>query len=315
MRIGVMGAGGVGGYFGALLARGGHDVSFVARGAHLRAIQERGLEVRSLVPGRFTVRAKATPDPAAVGPVDAVLFCVKSYDTEAAAAAIRPMVGPETVVISPQNGVDNVEKIARVVGPGRVLGGAAYILASIEAPGVIAQTGGPRRLVFGELDGARSARAERFLEACRASEVNAEITTDVRRTLWEKFLLLAPNAALTALSGLTVGEIRACPETRRLLREMMGEVRAVAEAEGVPIPLEAVDRNLAFLDTLEPGFRSSLHHDLTHGRRMELEALSGTVVALGQKHDLPTPLNFAAYACLKPYALQREGPPGSRGTA
>lgn len=309
MRIGVMGAGGVGGYFGALLARGGHEVVFIARGAHLKAIQERGLEVRSVVPGNFTVRVEAAADPAEVGPVTVVLFCVKSYDTASAAAAIRPMLGPQTMVISPQNGVDNVERIAAVVGPDRVLGGAAFILATIEAPGVIAQTGGPRRLVFGEMDGSRSARAERFLEACRASEVNADITTDVRRTLWEKFLMLAPNAALTAMSGLTVGEIRACPETRRLLREMMVEVQAVAAAEGVSIPTEAIDRILAFMDTLEPGFRSSLHYDLTHGKRLELEALSGKVVALGKRHNLPTPLNFAAYACLKPHALQREAGP------
>ncbi len=305
MKIAIMGSGGVGGYFGALLARSGEAVTFIARGAHLEAIRRNGLEVRS-VPGNFRVRAAATDDPASVGAVDLVLFAVKGYDTEAAGEQIRPLLGPETVVLCVQNGVDNEEKLEGLLGAGRVVGGVVHILSTIAAPGVIEQTAGPRRLKFGELDGRVTPRAERLLQVFKQAGVLAELSTQIQVDLWEKFLFIGAQGGVSALARLAIGEILACPETAAFYRGVMEEIAAVARARQVRLPDDAVERAMAFARRLQPHMRSSLAHDLGQGNRLEVETLAGAVVRYGREAGVPTPLNFAIYACLKPYHQKAE---------
>jgi len=301
MRVAVMGSGGTGGFFGSLLARAGNAVTFIARGAHLEAMRAHGLRVKSRLAGDFTLPARATHDPAEIGPVDLVLFCVKTYDTDMAVQQIRPLVGPDTLVLSVQNGIDNAERIARVVGPEPVIGAVAHVFSAIEAPGVIAQTAGPGRIIFGELAGGTSARTEQLLETFHEAAIVAELSREIRVTLWEKFLFICGNGGVTALTRLPLGVIRACPETNALLRGTMEEVEGVARARGIPLPAGCIEQVVAFNASVEPEARSSLYHDLAAGRRLELEALHGTVVRLGHEHGVPTPLNFAIYAALKPY--------------
>ncbi len=299
MKIAVMGSGGVGGYFGGLLARSGEAVTFIARGAHLEAIQRNGLEVRS-VAGDFHVRASATQDPNSVGPVDLVLFAVKGYDTESAGKLIRPMLGAETVVLCLQNGVDNEETLERLLGAGRVLGGVVHILSTIASPGVIAQTAGPCTLKFGELGGQVTPRAEHLLTLFRQADILAELSTQIRVDLWEKFLFICAQGGVTALTGLSIGEILACPETAVFYRGVMEEIAAVGRGRGIPLPEDAVERAMAFARSLQPHMRSSLAHDLSRGNRLEVEMLPGTVVRYGREAGVLTPFNFAIYACLKP---------------
>ncbi|HSB73450.1 MAG TPA: 2-dehydropantoate 2-reductase [Candidatus Methylomirabilis sp.] len=300
MRIAVMGSGGVGGYFGGRLAQAGVDVTFIARGAHLEAIRKDGLTVKSPA-GDFHVRPEATGEPARVGPVDAVLFSVKAYDTETAAEQVRPMLGSGTVVLCVQNGVDNEDKLEAILGKGRVLGGVVHILSTISAPGVITQTAGPRTLKLGELDGRTTLRAERLFQLFKGAGVQAELSTRIQVDLWEKFLFICAQGGVTAMSGLGIGEILACAETAAFYRGVMEEIAAVGRAKGVPLPDGAVERALAFARGLQPHMRSSLAHDLSHGNRLEVDALAGTVVRYGRAVDVPTPYNFAIYACLKPH--------------
>lgn len=302
MRICVFGAGGVGGYFGGLLARSGAEVTFVARGEHLRALQARGLILRT-VRESFTIPVKATDEPRTIGPVDLVLFCVKSYDTESAGRALPDLLAPGGVVLTLQNGIDNEEKLEAFVGKGRVLGGAAYILSTITEPGVITQTGGPCKIVFGELTEASTERGRRTLEACRKAGFPCELTMNIRKVLWEKFLFICALGGMTAVTRLPLGEILGHPETREMFREIMVEIHALARAAGVALEEDLVPRMLTFAEALDKGSRSSLYHDLATGRRLELDALNGTVVELGQRHRVPTPMNFAITACLRPYAL------------
>jgi 2-dehydropantoate 2-reductase len=300
MRIAVMGSGGVGGYFGGLLARAGEDVTFIARGAHLEAIQRNGLQVKS-VAGDFHVHPKATRDPAAVGPVDLVLFCVKAYDTEAAGKQIRPMVGPQTTVLCLLNGVDNEQKLEAFLGEQYVMTGVVHILSTISAPGVISQTAGPRTIKIGEKDGRITARVERILGVLEGAGIQAEISSHIRVDLWEKFLFICAQGGVTALGRLTIGEILGCPETAAFYRGVMEEVAAVGRAKGVALSADAVDRALAFARSLQPGMRSSLAHDLGQGNRLEVETLAGSVVRSGREVGVPTPLNGVIYACLKPH--------------
>lgn len=300
MRIAIMGSGGVGGYFGGRLALAGEEATFIARGAHLEAIRKNGLQVKS-VAGDFHVRPMATHDPAEVGPVDLVLFAVKAYDTEAAGQQIRPMVGPETRVLCVQNGVENEERLERILGKGRVLGGVVHILSTISAPGVITQTAGPRTLKFGEMDGRVTPRVERLLGVFTRAGIQAELSTRIQVDLWEKFLFICAQGGVTALARLGIGEILACPETAAFYRGVMEEIAAVGRAKGFPLPDDAVDRAMAFARGLQPHMRSSLAHDLSQGNRLEVETLSGAVVRAGREVGVPTPYNFGVYACLKPH--------------
>ena len=306
MKILVMGTGGVGGFFGAKLARAGEEVTFVARGAHLEAIRAHGLRIKSASDGEFVVESRATDDPASAGRADLVLFCVKSFDTEAAAEAIRPVVGPETAVLSLQNGVDNEEKIGRLLGRGHVLGGAAYVFATIESPGLITHSIGGR-IVFGELDGQPSPRCRRILEPFQRAAIPAEISPRIQRVLWEKYLFIVAQAGMTALTRCPIGLIRSTPETRRLYRLILEELAAVAKAADIDLPPDTLDNLMAAADKLAPAATSSMHYDLVHGRRLELEALHGHAVRLGEKLGIPTPVLFSVYAALRPY---RDGSPG-----
>jgi 2-dehydropantoate 2-reductase len=300
MRIAVMGSGGIGGYFGGLLARAGEDVTFIARGAHLEAIQRNGLQVKS-VAGDFHVRPKAAHDPATVGRVDLILFCVKAYDTETAGRQIRPIVGPDTTVLCLLNGVDNEERLAAILGEKHVLAGVVHILSTISAPGVISQTAGPRRIKLGEMDGRVTPRVQRIFEVFQAAGIVAEISPHILVDLWEKFLLICAQGGVTALAALSIGEILACPETAAFYRGVMEEVAAVGRAKGVPLSADVVDRAVAFARGLEPHMRSSLAHDLRQGNRLEVETLAGSVVRSGRELGVPTPLNGVIYACLKPH--------------
>lgn len=297
-----MGTGGTGGFFGGLLARAGEEVTFVARGAHLRALREHGLTVRSLLVGEFSLPVKATDSPAEVGPVDLVLVCVKAYDTVEAAHQIAPVVSKDTAVLSVQNGIDNEEQIGEIVGRAAVLGAVAYVSSVIVAPGVIDQRGGPGRIVFGELEGGEGPRAARLLQTFREAEIPAEVHPDVRVALWEKFVFICGVNGVTALSRLPIGPILGDSETAQLLRASMEEVERIGQAAGIDLPGDLLDRHFRFLHTLEPSFRGSLYYDLDAGRRLELEALNGAAVRLGREYGVPTPVNWAIYAALRPYA-------------
>jgi 2-dehydropantoate 2-reductase len=305
MRIAVVGAGGVGGYFGGRLAQAGHDLHFIARGPHLAALQREGLRVRS-VKGDFTADVRATDDPAEIGPCDAVLFCVKSYDTEEAAARLEPLLGEDTSVVSLQNGIDNEEKIAALVGPSRVVGGAAFIFSSIVEPGVIAHTGGPARILFGELKGSRTVRVEKLLAACREAGIDADIPPDIRVVLWTKFAFICAVAGMTTAVRLPLGDVRECRESWSMFQQIVTEVVTLARAEGVPLGDDVVAQQVGFAAGLPRDSYSSLHHDLVTGRRMELEALHGTVVRRAARGGVPAPASDAIYAILRPWALRTE---------
>jgi 2-dehydropantoate 2-reductase len=310
MKIAVFGTGGVGGYFGGRLAQAGADVHLIARGRHLEGLRTSGLTVTS-PKGDFNVDLPASDDPGDIGPCDYVLFSVKSFDTESAAARLRPLLGVETAVISFQNGIDNEDKIGDAIGREHVMGGAAYIFSRIAEPGVVAHTGGPARLVFGEVDASKSGRAERFLEMCRKADVDAELSDQIRSVLWDKFAFICAQAGMTAAVRLPIGEVREVDESWGAFRKVVEEVCAVALAEGVALPSDTVDRHASFARQLEPTGYSSLYDDLTNGRRMELEALHGTVVERAHRHGVAVPMTEAIYAILKPWAVRNEAAPGS----
>ena len=304
MKIAIMGTGGVGGYFGARLAQGGADVAFVARGAHLAALQDQGLRVESPLGDLHLPDIRATDDPATLGRVDFVLVTVKLWDTEAAARAVAPIVGPRTGVISFQNGVQRDEILRAVLGDEPVMGGVSNISATIARPGVIRQVGTMQRLIFGEYDGSRSERAEAFLEACRKGGIEAVLSPDIRRGIWEKFVFLASMAGATTAMRTPIGPIRANPQTRAFLRDLMQEAVAVGRAQGVNLAEDFAEQRLAFVDGLPAEMTSSMHHDFEQGNRLEVPWLSGGVVALGRESGVPTPLHRAVFDIL---ALHAEG--------
>ena len=301
MRIAVFGAGGIGGYFGERLAAAGADVNLIARGRHLEAIRQAGLRVRT-PEGETTRRIPATDDPAGIGPVDVVLFCVKSYDTDQAVAALPPLLHDRTAVVSLQNGVDNEERIAAAVGWAHVVGGAAYIFAAIEAPGLVSASG-PRSLVFGEWDGGPpSERLSVLAELFHAAGVDARISEDVRVAIWEKYVLLVAFSGLSAATRLPLGEIRDSPEAWALLRGLANEACQVGRATGVPLGDDVVDRAIDILGRQEGSAFASLCHDLVSGHPMELEALQGTLLRLGREHGVETPIGRAIHGVLEPWA-------------
>lgn len=293
MRIAIMGSGGVGGYFGARLAQAGCEVAFIARGEHLAALRERGLVVESQLGDVYLPRVRATDDPTGLGPVDLVLIAVKLWDTETAAQMIAPLVGPGTAVVSFQNGVQKDDVLRRMVGNAAVMGGVCYIAATIARSGVIRHTGTMQRLVFGEYDGRESNRAEALLAACRRAGIDAEVSPDIRRVIWEKFVFLVGLSATTATVRLPIGPIRSHPQTRIFLRDAMREVVAVGRAQGVSLSADYAENRLAFCDGLPADMTSSMHTDLDRGNRLELPWLSGVVVELGKTVGVPTPVNRA----------------------
>ena len=301
MRVLMLGAGGVGGYFGAKLAQAGEDVTFLARGRHLAAIRASGLRVRSAIDGEWVVKATAVEELTGAPPVDVVFLSVKANDTEGVLERARPAVGPDTAVVSLQNGVQSVEIIDRVLGPGHALGGAAYIFAVIEEPGVIAHRllG---RIAFGELDGRRTARAEHVLAALTAAKIPVDLSPDIRRVMWEKYLLICAQAGMTAVARAPSGVLRAHEPTWAMYRALVEEVAAVGRAEGIALGADSVASVMKAAESLAPTAYSSLHHDLVNGKPLELEALHGYLVRLGQRHGVPTPMASAVYAALLPHA-------------
>jgi 2-dehydropantoate 2-reductase len=256
--------------------------------------------VKSASEGEWVVQAPAVERLDGVAPAGLVLFCVKSFDTETAARALVPVLGPDTGVLSIQNGVDNEDKLEAILGKGRVLGGMTQVFTTIESPGVI-QHSLLGRIQFGEMDGRESARARAFLEACRRASIPCELSTDVRRTLWGKYVSLVAHSAMTALTRCPTGIVRTVPETRRLYRLLLEELAALAKASGVDLGPGVVDASMTTLDAIGAQAYSSLHYDLTHGKRLELEALQGHAVALGERYGIATPMLFTVYALLRPH--------------
>jgi 2-dehydropantoate 2-reductase len=292
MRIAVMGAGGLGGYFGARLCKGGADVSFVARGGHLRAMQRDGLRIEGPEPMHIN-RVEATDDPRVIGEVDLVMVCVKLWDTEAVLEQMRPLVGPRTAIVSFQNGVLKDQMLTNAYDPAQVMGGIGYVAATIDRPGVIRQTGPMQRLLFGEFDGSRSARGEAFLASCLAGGINAELSGDIVREIWQKYVFLVGLSGTTTTIRKTIGPIRENAQTRTFLLDVMREVVAVGRAHGVDLPEDYAQARLAFADGVDYGMTSSMHHDLERGNPLEVRWLAGGVVELGRKKGIPTPLNRA----------------------
>jgi len=307
MRIAIMGAGGVGGYYGGRLAQAGHDVTFITRGEHLRAIQARGLKLAESAGDVVISDAQATDDPGQLAPVDVVLFCVKLFDTEAAAGAIAPLLSKGGVCITLQNGVDGQHRIGAIVGNDRVIGGIAFVSALIESPGVIRYTSKAPSIKFGEADGRASERATRFRDACVSAGFDAEVVADIRAAQWHKFVGLTVNAALTSLTRKPAGVIYHDPDLLALARAGFAEAAAVAKASAIPLPGDIVEQQLQNHQKFPPEMYASMYHDLVRGRRLELESLSGLIVRSGRALGVPTPFHAMAYACLKPYV---NGTPG-----
>jgi 2-dehydropantoate 2-reductase len=301
MKVAIVGAGGVGGYFGGRLAASGVDVHFLARGRHLEALRTQGLRLRSPLGDLHLPTVQATDDAAQVGPVDLVLFGVKLWDTEAAAAAVKPLLGPGTAVVSFQNGVVKDELLRQAVGPAHVLGGVCYIEAAIAEPGVIEHGGRMQRLVFGEYGGDATPRVQRFLDACRAAGIDADTSPDIGRTIWEKFVFLVGLSGSTTAVRAPIGIVRGTEGSRRLLRSLMAEAVAVGRAEGVALDAAFVDDRLAFCDQLPATMTSSMHRDLERGNRLELPWLSGDVARRGDRLGVPTPVNRTVADLLAPH--------------
>jgi len=300
MRIAVMGAGGVGGYFGGRLARAGNDVTFIARGRHLEALRAKGLTLRTPA-GDETLKVKSVDDPSAAGPADVVLFAVKLWDTESAAERIRPLVSGGGVVIPFQNGVESIERIGKVLGAERVMGGAAYIAARIGEPGVIVQTGQMSRLRFGAVQPSQRALAAAFHAACVKAGINAELTDDIVRVLWEKFVLLVALSGTTSVSRSRIGVVRTDPDLRWLLEAAMRETWQVGKRRGVALADDLVASTLKMVDALPAEMTSSMHGDLDAGGRLEAPWLAGAVARMAAELGLPAPANRAIYAALKPF--------------
>ena len=305
MRFAILGSGAVGGYYGAKLARAGHEVTFIARGAHLAAIRERGLHIKSPALGDFTVHAAAEEDTARVGPVDVVIVAVKAYDNDTALPLVRPMLGPDSVVLTLQNGVDSVSQLAALAGERAVIGGTTYIATALAEPGVIEQTGTHRRIVFGEVFGdplRLTDRVRRIHEALAGADIQAEAVDDGRVPIWEKFIFLVSLAGFTGAARLPIGPIWADPFIRARFLDGCREIEKVARAEGVPVAADVIDRITNYVGGIPGTMRSSLLIDLSQGKRIEVEALHGSVVRRADRLGVPVPVMSTLYAVLKPWA-------------
>jgi 2-dehydropantoate 2-reductase len=300
VKIAIFGSGGVGGYFGGRLAASGEDVTFLARGAHLAAMQQNGLHITSPLGDVHLPKVQAAERPQAVGPVDVVLFTVKMYDVDAAAATLAPLIGPNTVVITMQNGVDAVDMVAQHVGADHVAGGAAYVVAVIDEPGHIRHTTA-QQLVFGERDGRRSDRLVAFEEAGLRAGFQAQASTDVESALWTKFVRLATWSGMTAATRSTLGVLRDTPETYEMTLTAIEEVIAVGRAKGVNLPADIMESTIKLMQGFPPQSKSSQLEDLERGRKLELPWLSGAVVRIGKEVGVPTPIHQFINAILTPF--------------
>lgn len=305
MRIAVMGAGGIGGNFGARLAAAGQDVALIARGAHLAAIRDHGINIISPTAGDIKVRpAMATDDASEIGPVDVVLFTTKHYDLESAGALCAPLLGSDTAVISLLNGVDAAERLAPIIGASHAVPGVTYTTAMVEAPGVVRHVSGPQLIGFGEPDGAKSARLDAFDAVARAAGIETDYSQAVQDLLWRKFVMLVAGGGVCALARQPVGYIRDDAELRGLYEKSAGEVIAVAAAKGIDMSAEK-EKAVAFIDNAAPDLHPSLLVDLQKGNRLEAEWLVGAVVRMGRDLGIETPVNEVIWAALRPWANGR----------
>ena len=301
MKIGVMGTGGVGGYFGGLLARDGHDVTFVARGAHLAAIQQHGLKVDSTNDGSFTAPGNAVEDTSEAGPQDLVLFNVKMFQNAPAIEATKPLVGPDTIVLTQQNGVDNGDQLAAALGADHVMIGSAFMEGRIVEPGVVSQ-GGPGTANFGELQPGITERGRNLLEVFQHAGWRVELQENMPGMLWMKFAAIAGPAAVNAATNSVYEEMRTLPETRALIIAAMEETLSVGKASGAPIIDGTLERAINAMDNFPAQGRASLAKDFSEGHMVELEGITGILVRLGRETGTPTPVNNALYAILTPWA-------------
>lgn len=302
MRFAIVGSGAVGGYFGARLAQSGRDVTFIARGAHLAAIRANGLAVRSPKLGDFTVRARAEEDTTKVGPVDVAIFAVKAYDNRTAVPLLKPLVGPNTVVLTLQNGVDSVDDVSAAVGEPHVLGGTTYVATALEQPGLIVQTGVHRSIVFGEVTGDRrriSPRVQALADVMAPADIQVTPVADGRVPIWDKFVYLAPFSGFTGAARLPIGAIWKYPHVREMFYAAAHEVAALAAAEGVQISSNRFETLKEYMDNIPPTTRSSLLIDLEMGKRIEVEALQGAAVRRAAARGVPMPIINTLYAALK----------------
>ena len=304
MRIAVMGAGGIGGYFGGMLSRGGNQVTLIARGDHLAAISQRGLRVVR-DQEEFTVQCAATDNPGQVGEVDLALLTVKSYQNGQAIPAMRPLVGPETTILCLQNGIDTFQDAVAAFGKERVLPGAAYIEAGIQEPGVVTQTGSMVRIAFGEQDGSISKRGAAISDLLESSGIPAQFERDIRKTLWTKFLFIATLAGVTTMSGETMAQLMPRPEWRAVIVECLEEIERVGRASSVNLEPKVVQETVDYIEGSIDEMQASMQSDFLAGRPLELEALNGAVVRAGKDAKVPTPINDVIYAMLKPYLMGR----------
>lgn len=307
MRIAVVGAGGVGGYFGARLAEAGEEIGFIARGAHLDALRRSGLRIESPRGDARLGPQRATDDPREIGPVDVVLLCVKTWQVAEVAESIQPLIGPDTCLVPFQNGVEAADELIAAVGAAPVLGGVAKIVAFVTAPGVIRDVGGPTAAAFAELDNRPSDRVERLRDAFRRAGLEVETPPDIHAAIWTKFLFVASAGGVGAVARMPIGVLRRVPETRRLLAGGMTEIAALARARGVRLPDDIVGRTMAFADTLPADGTASLQRDIAEGRRSELDWWSGAVVRLGREAGVATPVHAFIYDSLLPSELHARG--------
>lgn len=305
MKVAVIGAGGVGGYFGGLLARAGHEVTFIARGPHLRAIQDNGLRVESQLDGTFTIPGNATSNTSSVGEQDLVIFTVKMYHNSDAVSAVLPLIGPETVVLTLQNGIDNGEILAETVGEDHVMIGSAYMEGRISEPGVVTQNG-PGIAAFGEMNVGISRRGENLLQRFQEAGWRVNLHENMPGMLWKKFAYIAGSAAVCAAANCVYEEMRTKPETRQLIRDAIEEVLDVGKARGAPIMPDSLAWAMDSLDRFPGQGRASMAKDFTDQRPVELEGLTGTVVRMARELKIPTPANDFLYAILKPAAVRIE---------
>lgn len=304
MNILVLGTGGVGGYYGGLLSKQGHDVTFIARGEHLKAIQASGLQVKS-IHGDFTVSpARATDDPASVAEPDLILFCVKTYSTDEGVQAIKPVVGKDTTVLSLQNGIDAPERIGKALGMEHMIGGATWISSAVASPGLIKQMSEFRRVVIGELNGQKTPRVEAVYQAFKDTGITAELSKDILKVMWSKFVFITAASSFGSLTRLPIGAYRSVPETRALITQLLGEADAVARRQGVDLDADIIQKTMAFIDNNGPNIKPSMQLDVEAGRRTELDSLVGVVGRKGRELGVPTPLADAIYALLLPVDLQ-----------
>lgn len=304
MKILVMGTGGMGGYYGGLLAQQGHDVTFVARGEHLAAIQKNGLQVKS-IHGDFTVSpARVTDELSEASQADLVLFCVKTYGTDDAAQKLRPAVGNDTTVLSLQNGIDAAERIGTVIGMQHMIAGATWISSAVEAPGIIKQVSQFRRVVIGELDGKVTHRVQAIHQAFQDTGITAELSENILQVLWSKFIFIAAASSFGSLTRLPIGEYRPVPETRALIQRLLKEVETLARRDGIQLEADIVDKTMSFIDNNGPKIKPSMQVDVESGRRTEIESLIGVVGRKGRELGVETPVADSLYALLLPVDLK-----------